>query len=52
VNHIVEYDENDEGTQCWAKCSCRERSPRMRGSAVVNTAKLDRWAERHIDQNS
>jgi hypothetical protein len=52
ASHVVTYDENDAGTQSWAKCSCGEKSSRRPGPAAKNTAALDRWADTHIDQNT
>lgn len=50
--HIVEYDETEDESQSWAKCSCGKTSPRQSGPAAKNTAALDRWAEWHIEANS
>ena len=50
VNHIVDYDENESGTQSWAKCSCSWKGPRRSGGADQTHAQLDRDAEGHLDQ--
>jgi hypothetical protein len=52
AGHIVEYDETEDESQSWAKCSCGQKSFRKPGPASKNTAALDQWAEAHIDSNS
>lgn len=47
--HIVNYDENSDGTRSRAKCSCGDSGPWHYAPATETWAMLDAWAELHIE---
>lgn len=49
--HVVSYDENSSGSKSRAKCTCGEVSRWHDGGAERTWAKLDAWAEAHIDES-
>lgn len=50
--HIVSYDENGSGSKSRAKCSCGTAGPWQTGGAERTWAKLDAWAEQHLEDET